>query len=91
MATPVAGQGVGVRGHLVDHPEAAGGEQDGRSEERGELPGRQLDGEHPAHPPPRTVGHEQVEDLVLVEEGDVVTDALLVQGLEDGVPVRSAE
>ena len=83
---PVAGQGVGVGGDLVDHPVPASREQNGRREERGQLAGGQLDGQHSAHPAGRPVGHEQVEDLVLVEEGDLAADALLVEGLQDGVP-----
>ena len=81
----VAGQGVRVRGDLEDLAVAAGGEEDGPCPEGVELGGRRLEGDDPGDRPVRPVGKGDVEHLVLVEEGDLVADALLEEGLEDGV------
>lgn len=79
----VPGEGVGVGGHLVDPPEPPGGDDDGLGLKEVELPGGELQG-HQAlgHP----VLNDDVGDVELVVEGDVVLDALLVEGLEDHVP-----
>ncbi len=80
---PIAGIGIGVRGDLPDAPPPAGREYDRFRVEGVDLAGCQLDRHHPGGNP---IGQEQVQHLVLVEEGDVVLNALLVKGLQDHVP-----
>ena len=85
IASAVAGQRVGIRGDLEDLAEAAGREQHGAGAERVHLARRQLQRDHAADPAARPVRHGQVEHLVLVVEGDLGLDALLVERLQDGV------
>lgn len=82
----VAGQRVRVGGRLVDLAGAAGCEHDGLGLEDVDLAGRQLVGDHAGGAPDAVdLGEQQVEDIELVEELDVVLDALLVEGLQDHV------
>ena len=83
---PVAGQRVRVARDLEHLPEAAGREEDGARAERVDLARAELDRDDPADRLRRPAGERHVDDLELVEERDLVLDALLVQGLEDGVP-----
>ena len=82
----VAGQGVRVARDLEHLPEAARREQDGPRAEGVDLARGELDGDDPADRLRRPAGERQVDDLELVEERHLVLDALLVEGLEDGVP-----
>ena len=82
----VAGEGVRVAGDLEHLAEAAGREEDRLGPEGVDLPARELERDHAGHRPARPGRHRQVEHLVLVVEGDVVLDALLEEGLQDGVP-----
>ena len=83
---PVPGEGVGVAGDLEDLAEPAGGEEDRLGQERMDLAGRQLVADDAGDRPADAIGHLQVEHLVLVVEGHLVADALLIEGLQDVVP-----
>ena len=82
-AHAVAGQGVGVRRRPEDLAEAAGREHDGLAGEDVDLTGGELVGDDATG---AAVGHQQVEHVELVEEVDVLLDALLVERLQDHVP-----
>ncbi len=79
----VPGQAVRVAGHRPDTPPAAGGEQRRLCVEDVQLACAQFERDDAAD---RAVVHDQVDDVKLVEEGDVVLDALLVERLQDHVP-----
>ena len=82
----VTGQRVRVRGGLEDLAATARGEDDRLRLEHVDFAGGQIVG-HDAGRPGLAVdlGHDQVEHVVLVEELDVVLDAVLVQRLENHV------
>ena len=80
----VAGVGVGVGGDLPDAPVPAGGEDDRLGVEDVQLAGGQVQRHHARRAP--VLDHQQIDHLELVEEGDVVLQALLVQRLQDHVP-----
>ena len=80
----VAGEGVGVGGDLEHLPEAAGAEDHRLGPEHVQLAGGQLVGDHPGGAAV-VGGPQQVEHVVLVEEGGALLDVLLEQGLEDHV------
>ena len=87
-AHAVAGEGVRVGRRLEDLAEAAGGEHDGLGLEHVDLAGGELVGDDPGRPldavaPSRR--QHQVEHVELVEELDLVLDALLVERLQDHV------
>src|SRR5665648_1063217 len=88
----VAGQGVRVGRGLVDLARAAGGQDDRLGAEDVRLTGGQVVRDDAGHPHRLVVGHlgvhqvggeQQVEGVELVEERDVLLDALLVEGLQD--------
>ncbi len=83
----VAGQRVGVRGDPEHAPVAARGQQRGGCPEDVQLAVRDPIGDDAARDRPAGAGavDEQVDDVVLVEEGDLVLDALLVERLQDHV------
>ncbi len=82
----VAGQGVRVGGRLVHPARPAGRDHDGLGVEDVDLAGGQLVGDHPGgHRTARGLGEHQVQRVELVEELDVVLDAVLVQRLQDHV------
>jgi len=80
----VAGQAVGVAGDRPDPPPAAGGPDHGLAAEDVQLARADLDGDHARRPP--VVAEELIHNVVLVKEGDLVLDALLVEGLQNHVP-----
>ena len=85
-AQAVAGQGVRVGGGLVHPARAAGGEHDRLGVEDVDVAGGELVGDDPGGD--RTglgLGDRDVECVELVEELDVVLDAVLVQRLQDHV------
>ena len=85
-AQAVAGQGVGVGGGLVHPARAAGGEHDRLGVEDVDVTGRQLVGDDPGgHGAGLRLGDRDVECVVLVEELDVVLDAVLIERLQDHV------
>ena len=85
-AHAVAGQRVGVRGHLEHLAEAAGREQHRLGSEDVHLAGRQLVRDDAAgHLLAVDLGQAQVQDVELVVEVDVVLHALLVERLQDHV------
>ncbi len=79
----VAGIGIGVGCDRKDAAMPARGEDDRLGVEGVQFSGRQLDG-HDARGP--AVHEQQVEHLELVEEVDLVLQALLVEGLQDHMP-----
>ena len=79
----VAGAGHRVRGDLEDAAEAAGGQEHALGVEGVDLAGLQLQRDDAAAA--AVVGEEDVEHVELVEEVDVVLDALLVERLDDHV------
>ena len=86
MPKAVAGQGVRVGRGLVHPARPAGGEHDGLGREDVNVAGGQLVGDDAGrHRAARGVGHADVERVELVEELDVVLDAVLVEGLQDHV------
>ena len=86
MPRPVAGQGVRVGGGLVHPARAAGGEHDRLGVEDVDVAGRQLVGDDAGgHRPAGRLGQGDVQRVELVEELDVVLDAVLVQRLQDHV------
>ena len=82
----VTGEGVGVGGGLVHPARAAGGEHGGLGMEDVEVAGGELVG-HTAggHRALGGLRQAEVEDVELVEELDVVLDAVLVERLQDHV------
>ena len=85
----VTRQRVRVRGGLVDLPGAAGGKHDGLTADHVDLAGGQFVGHHADGGDVliggRIARKEQVEDVELVEELDVLLDALLVERLKNHV------
>ncbi len=84
----VTGEAHRVGRDLVHPPHAAGGEEGGFGGEDVEVAGGQLVGDHAGHPLARravVVGEGDVQDLELVEEGDVALHALLEERLQDHV------
>ena len=82
----VAGQGVGVGGGLVHPAGATGGEHHRLGVEDVNVTGGQFVGHHSGRD--RTaggLGQQHVECVELVEELDVVLDAVLVERLQDHV------
>ncbi len=85
-ADAVAGEGVRVRGGLVDLAEAAGGEDDRLRLEDVQLAGRELVGDDARrHLFALDRRHDEVEHVVLVEEVDAELHAVLEQRLQDHV------
>ena len=85
-ADAVAGEGVRVGRRLVHPARPAGGDHDGLGVEDVDLAGGQLVGDHAGgHRTARGLGEREVEHVELVEELDVVLDAVLVQRLQDHV------
>ena len=85
-AEAVAGQGVRVGGGLVHPARAAGGEHDRLGVEDVDVAGRQLVGDDAGGDGAGLrLGDRDVQRVVLVEELDVVLDAVLVQRLQDHV------
>ena len=85
-AQAVAGQGVRVGGGLVHPARAAGGEHDRLGVEDVDVAGGQLVGDDAGrNRPAGSVGQRDVQRVELVEELDVVLDAVLVQRLQDHV------
>ena len=89
QAGPVAREADGVGGDLEHPSEAAAGEERGLGGEHVEVAGGHLVRDHAGHPTPgggaRVVGEDHVQDLELVEEGDVPLHALLEERLQDHV------
>ena len=86
MPDAVTGQRVGVGGGLVHPARAAGGEHDGLGVEDVDVAGGQLVGDDAGgHRARGGLGQRDVEGVELVEELDVVLDAVLVQRLQDHV------
>ncbi|SKY37435.1 Uncharacterised protein [Mycobacteroides abscessus subsp. abscessus] len=86
-AQAVAGQGVRVGGGLVHTARAAGGENNCLGVEHVDIAGRQLVGDDAGgHRAVRRLGECDVQCVELVEELDIVLDAVLVQRLQDHVP-----
>ena len=76
-----------MRRDLEDLAVAAGGEEDRPRPKGVELAWWPVwSAMTPATGPAGPSGSSEVEDLVLVEEGHLATDALLEERLEDGVP-----
>ena len=85
-AQPVTGQGVGVGGGLVHPARSAGGEHDRLGVEDVDVAGGQLVGDDAGGDRPAgCLGQRDVQRVELVEELDVVLDAVLVQRLQDHV------
>ncbi len=85
-AHAVTGQGVGVRRRLEHLAGAAGGQDHGLGAEHVDLAGGQLVGDDARDAPVVTLaGHHEVEHVELVEELDVLLDAVLVERLQDHV------
>ena len=80
----VAGAGQRVRGDLEDAAEAAGGDQHRLGVEDVDLAGFELAGRRTPQHAPSSVKSISSK-IVLVEEVDVVLDALLVERLDDHV------
>ncbi len=79
---PVARQGIGV-GRDLEHPaEPAGGQEHALGVENVELAGGDLQRDDAAA---FAVLEDQVDHMVLVEEGHPLLDALLIEGLKDHV------
>ena len=76
----IAGIGVGVGGDLEHPAEASGGKEYRLGSKNMDLTGGQLDHHHALAGVARK---EQINHLVFVEEGDVIFDALLIEGLQD--------
>ena len=85
-ADTVAGQRVRVRRGLVHPARAAGGEHDGLGVKDVNVAGGQFVGDDAGgHRAVRGLGEHQVKSVELVEELDVVLDAVLVQRLQNHV------
>ena len=85
-AQAVAGEGVRVGGGLVHPARPAGGEHDRLGVEDVDVAGGQLVGDDAGRDRPAgRLGQRDVERVELVEELDVVLDAVLVQRLQDHV------
>ena len=87
MPDAVAGEGVRVRGRLVDLAEAAGREDDGLGLEDVQVAGGELVGDDARDLRAAVVGlhRDEVEHVELVEEVDAELDAVLEQRLQDHV------
>ena len=81
-ADAVARQGVRVRRRLVDLAETAGGEDDALGVKHVQVAGGELVGNDACG---LTLGHHEVEHVVLVVELDAQLDAVLKQGLQNHV------
>jgi len=79
---PVAGAGVGVGRDPIHAAESARGHEDRLGPEKVDLPRGQVDGDDAGGGP---AVEDDVEHMELVEKGDLVLDALLVERLEDHV------
>ncbi len=85
-AQAVAGEGVGVGGGLVHPARPTGGEHDRLGAEDVDVTGGQLVGDDAGGDGPGLrLGDRDVQCVELVEELDVVLDAVLVQRLQDHV------
>ena len=85
-AQAVTGQGVGIGGGFEHPPGSAGRQHDRLGVEDVNIAGGEFVGHHPGGDrAPRGLGQHQVEGVELVEELDVVLDAVLVQRLQDHV------
>ena len=85
-AQAVAGEGVRVGGGLEHPARSAGRQHDGLGVEDVNVSGGQFVGHHSGgHRAPHRLGEHQIQRVELVEELDVVLDAVLVQRLQDHV------
>ena len=85
-AQTVPGEGVCIGGRLEHPPRPAGGKHDRLGMEDVDVAGGQLVGHHAGgHRAAHGLGENQVQDIELVEELDVVLDAVLVERLQDHV------
>ena len=87
---PVTGEGVRVGGYLEDLAVAASGDENRAGSEGMQLAGRQLQSDHPLTRPPGPSGNARSRTWYSSKNATSRPDALLVQGLEDRVLVRSA-